>query len=436
MSLAVSIQKRNFSPRTFPGLSEKGLRLGDEILVNPISGRRKVIKLHRTHIHFLSTDDHSSLEAHPILLPTLADEELSYSLLLCADGGTESENRARYLLRSNLDRPFKINGSYSFEAFVERGDKIQLGYNLLEMRPIVESKNQEILTHDILRNKKLLESDLNILIQGQTGSGKTHLAKLIHKYSGRKGPLVHVNLSAFSPSIVESELFGHVKGAFTGALVDKKGAFLEARDGTLFLDEIDSLPLEIQTKLLLFLDNKQIRPVGGNRIIECPTRLIFAGARNLSGQVEKKLMREDFYFRLSSGHKIELAPLRNHPEAIKNFCLQFSLEQDVSFTTKLLEFYQTLPWPGNIRHLRGHLEKKKALSPSRKIDFDELDEELITQSSSLMKLDPEENEYLPLRKIQKSYSWRVYQSLGQDLGKASKSLGISPRRLRRIISSP
>ena len=427
---------RKFSPLTIPGIAERGLRLGDEIILSPVYGRRKSIKLHRTHIHFFSDDWDKTIEAYPIVLPTLGEGKFSYSLLLCENDGDEIEKKSRYLLKSNQDQPFKINGNYSFESFIERGDKVQLGHNVLDMRSIFQQKDQELNHHEILRNEKLLKSDLNILIQGQTGTGKTHLAGLIHKYSEQKGPFIHINLSAFAPALLESELFGHVKGAFTGALHDKKGAFLEAKDGTLFLDEVDSLPLDIQTKLLLFLDNKTIRPVGGHRSIECPTRLIFAGSKSFQSLVEKKLMREDFYFRMSTGHKIELIPLRNNPEAIKTFCYQFSLKHDVSFTNKLIEFYQTLPWPGNIRQLQGHLEKKKTLSPSRKFDFDELDSELIAQSSSLFKLNPEENQFLSLQTVQRNYVSKVFNYLNQDLGKSAQALRISSRRLRRMLSSP
>ena len=436
MSALTQGLSRKFSPSTIPGIAERGLRLGDEIILSPVYGRRKSIKLHRTHIHFFSDDWDKKIEAYPIVLPALGQEKFSYSLLLCENDGDDIEKKSRYLLKSNQDQPFKINGNYSFESFIERGDKVQLGHNVLDMRSILKQKDQDLNQHEILRNQKLLKSNLNILIQGQTGTGKTHLAGLIHKYSERKGPLIHINLSAFAPSLLESELFGHVKGAFTGALTDKKGAFLEARDGTLFLDEIDSLPLDIQTKLLLFLDNKKIRPVGGDRTIECPTRLIFAGSKSLQSLVEKKLVREDFYFRISTGHKIELVPLRNNPDAIKSFCYQFSLNHDVSFTNKLIEFYQTLPWPGNIRQLQGHLEKKKALSPSRKFDFDELDGELIAQSSSLFKLNPQDNHFLSLHTVQKNYVAKVFSYLNQDLGKTAQALRISNRRLKRMLSGP
>jgi transcriptional regulator of acetoin/glycerol metabolism len=426
---------RKFSSSTIPGIAERGLRLGDEIILSPVYGRKKSIKLHRTHIHFFSNDLDQKVEAYPIILPSFGEEKLSYSLVLCKNDNDQIENKSRYLLRSNENKPFKINGTYSFESFIERGDKVQIGHNILDMRPILMQKEIDMFQHEILRNEKLIRSDLNILIQGQTGTGKTHLAGLIHKQSERKGPFVHINLSAFAPSLLESELFGHVKGAFTGALNEKKGALLEARDGTLFLDEIDSLPIDIQTKLLLFLDDKKIRPVGGERTIQCPTRLIFAGAKPLATLVEKKLMREDFYFRLSTGHKIELVPLRNNTDLIKTFCYQYSLKNDVCFSNKLIEFYQSLPWPGNIRQLLGHLDKKKALSASRKFDFDELDSELIAQSSSLFKLEPDEQHFLSLQMIQRNYAYKVFNYLNQDLGKSAGALRISIRRLKRILSS-
>lgn len=425
----ISVNGRYFSAKKEPGLQERGLRLGDEILLNPVSGRRKVIKLQRTHIHFSSQNPITELQqGHAVILPTLADEKISFSLLLCGD----EESKGRYLLRSNQDCPFRINGNYSFESFVERGDRIQLGSNFLEMRRTLEQDFHELLTHPILQNEKLIRSNLNILIAGETGSGKTHLAKLIHKHSGRRGNFVHVNLSAFSSNLIESELFGHVKGAFTGANQDRRGAFLEAREGTLFLDEVDSLPLDIQTKLLLFLDDKTIRPVGGQKEIQCPTRLIFAGANPLQQLVERKLMRDDFYYRLSSGHKVELTSLRDDPEKVKRFVYQFSLQEDVSFHPKLIEFYKTLPWPGNIRQLMGHLDKKKTLSVSRKIDFDDLDKELIVQSSSLLQI-AGEKKIVPLDEFKHHYVQTVYQQMNQDQKKTSLALEISAKRLKRIL---
>src|SRR5690606_12983163 len=133
-------------------------------------------------------------------------------------------------------------------------------------------ENSELL--ELNSSKKIIQSNLPILIEGETGTGKTTLAKSIHQMSERSGEFVHVNLSAFSENLMESELFGHLKGAFTGAYNDKKGAIERANNGTLFLDEIDSTSIAVQTKLLLFLDNYKLSPVGSGVMKKINCRIL------------------------------------------------------------------------------------------------------------------------------------------------------------------
>ena len=194
--------------------------------------------------------------------------------------------------------------------------------------------------HPILKNHKLIRSDLNILIQGETGTGKTRLARRIHDESGSSGDFVHINLSSFSPSLIESELFGYQKGSFTGAIKNKVGALASANFGTLFIDEIDSLPFALQTKLLLFLDDQKFSPVGSRQVLSANTRIIFASGRSLIDLVKRGSMREDFYFRIISGHEIRMRPLRDCPELIDRLINHFSIKNNVSLTIKLKEFYK------------------------------------------------------------------------------------------------
>lgn len=429
--LTRDLTKREIGPAISSYLVEKGLRLGDEFVLNPVHGHKKTIKLHRTNIHFCS-DKEESGGGHYFPIPSMANEKLSFNLSLCPNGKKpELETESRYLFRSNNDQPFKINGCYSFESFIERGDRVQIGHNFLNFRHAFPLFQTEDL-HEILLQESLMKSMISILIEGQTGTGKTHLAKLIHEKSERRGKFVHLNLNSFSPGLVESELFGHAAGAFTGALKDKAGALLEAEDGTLFLDEIDSLPLEIQAKLLLFLDNRKIRQVGSNKTFTCNSRILFASGKRLEHLVQGGRMREDFFFRISSGKKVELTPLRDDQEKIKRLCFQFAIRNDVCFSNRLLEFYQTLPWPGNIRQLQGHLDKKKILSKTRKIDFDELDEELIMKSSSLCTL-VNEDKFATLDRIKRDYALKVYSRYEQDKMQTCVTLGISRKTLNRLL---
>jgi DNA-binding NtrC family response regulator len=242
---------------------------------------------------------------------------------------------------------------------------------------------------EYIQDQSVVESDMKILITGESGTGKTRLAKKIHSQSKRSGQFIGINLSAYNPSLIESELFGHKKGAFTGAVSDKCGAFKLANWGTLFLDEIDSLPIELQTKLLGFLDDKTFRAVGDTREEKINARLIFASGRPLESLVEKGLFRKDFYYRLKTGHGIELKPLRDDVSLIDRVLDQFCLENNITLTYRLREFYLSLSWPGNLRELYGHLEKKRILTKGRKFDFDLCDEELITKSTDLYSFEKE-----------------------------------------------
>ena len=267
-------------------------------------------------------------------------------------------------------------------------------------------------------------------LQGETGTGKSELARKIHRESGRGGNFVQINLSSFSEGLIESELFGHVKGAFTGAVSPKRGAIIEANRGTLFLDEIDSLPISIQTKLLLFLDSKKIRAVGSHTEEKVDARLIFASGRNLRELTGERMMRRDFYYRISSGVTLTLKPLRNDKEKIKDICDHFFQKEGLSIPGKLMEFYLGYHWPGNIRQLLGHLNKKKVMCHKYKWDFDHLDEELIGDALSLIQ---EHKQFCTIEELKQSYAYKVYLSFDRSVKDAAKMLNITPNTLRALL---
>lgn len=237
-----------------------------------------------------------------------------------------------------------------------------------------------------------------------------------------------MNLSAFSPSLIESELFGHVKGAFTGAIHSKKGAILEAHKGTLFLDEIDSLTTDLQTKLLLFLDNYEVRAVGGDSTMAADVRMIFASGTKLSVKVENKEMRKDFYYRLQAGSLVVLDTLRSKPERIIEFCRSFENTHAVVFDKDLISFYSTCEWPGNIRQLQSHLMKKKILSDGKKLIFDDMDKELVTAKITL-----ESNNIQPLEKIKIDYCHQVYLKMDRNITKTAKTLELCHNTLKSYL---
>lgn len=405
-------------------VEENGARLGDRILILPIQGRKKAIALNRRSFKINSYDEVGvCLKDSTVYLPHKKGT-FSFSLTLIPREGRD-ESFSRYLLKSHSGWPFKINGTLSFESYIERGDIIDLSYNRL----MVEEE-LEIINPLKPVEKKIIDSGLDIIIEGETGTGKSRLARIIHEKSGRPGDFVPINISAFSSGIIESELFGHVKGAFTGAISSKRGAFLQANNGTLFLDEIDSLPLGLQTKLLLFLDSKELRPVGGEQIQKVNLRIIYATGQKLKKLVESGQLRKDFYFRISSGASISLLPLRGNPRLLEYLCKELTQKENKFISPKLIEHYKNFCWPGNIRQLLGHLNKKIKLAKGRKIELDHFDEDLFLHEDFKSQVD---QSFLTLEQIKGQYVQKVYLYTGNNYAKSAEILGVSANTVKAFI---
>jgi len=215
---------------------------------------------------------------------------------------------------------------------------------------------------------RIIRTDVPILVLGESGTGKELVARALH-FNGprRKGNFMAVNCAAISPSLLESELFGHVKGSFTGAYKDRKGYAVEANGGTLFLDEIGEMAPELQAKLLRFLQDGEVRPVGSNQIITVDARVVAATNRDLQAQVSSGNFREDLYYRLAV-LAIELPPLRERRQDIPHLVkfLMARNKQEGLPTTKLsaalLDELSAKDWPGNIRELQNELTRIAAFS--------------------------------------------------------------------------
>lgn len=417
------------SPALARYFDSAGVRLGDLCSIKPIWGQKSQFKMRHTEL--LITDSrYSGKRQQTIILPN--DEEESFKLILkMSKSNRKRQSSERYFLRSLTERPFWINGNWSFESFLERGDKIKIGHNLLEFgKDKSIDMVKELFVNDLVIDTDLIRSTMTILLEGETGTGKTYWAKKIHEQSGVRGNFVHINLSSYPKELIESELFGHIKGAFTGATNRKEGALNHAHKGTLFLDEIDSLSKDIQTKLLLFLDSGKYRMIGSNKEYKVQTRLIVASGKNLKVLVSKNEMRDDFYYRISSGFTFNLKPIRDRENFIQKFIEVFSIKNKVIVSKDLIDFYQTLPWPGNIRQLEGHLNKKLITSPNKKLYFDDYDQKLIVQSSDLLNL---QLENYTLEELQKAYVQKIYHETGKDMSLSSRKLDISKKRLRKIL---
>jgi transcriptional regulator with GAF, ATPase, and Fis domain len=205
---------------------------------------------------------------------------------------------------------------------------------------------------------------VSLLLAGETGSGKEVVAHLIHEHSARpEGPFVKVNCAAIPDGLIESELFGHVKGAFTDARNDRKGKFALADQGTLFLDEIGEMPLAVQAKVLRAIENGEIEPVGSDAIIRVKVRIIAATHRDLEEMVRRKEFREDLFYRLNV-MSLPIPPLREHLEDLdllaahflESFCVENGLAE-MSFAPEALDELKRQAWPGNVRQLRNVVQR-------------------------------------------------------------------------------
>jgi len=219
------------------------------------------------------------------------------------------------------------------------------------------------MTEVIRRLRMAAKSDVTLLLRGESGTGKELAAKAVHSHSSRAaGPYEAVNCAALPPAILESELFGHVKGAFTGATRDHRGLFRQANKGTLFLDEIGELPPELQAKVLRVLQEREVRPVGGDVSSRVDVRIIAATNRNLEEDLAAGRLREDFYYRIRV-FEVVLPPLRERLEDLPALVERILKELAIAtgrrpprLEVAALKKLETYRWPGNIRELRNALE--------------------------------------------------------------------------------
>lgn len=411
-------------------LDDEGIGYEDELILTPFSGKKRYIKLNRLKFNFTTS---KSISNNPwsIEIDSIQKEVLDFQIKLSETIGRNGKFFKRYLVQSLNQIPFKLNGSLVYEAFIEHKDICEFGYHQVEFRRKDKELTKRSLFGDLDLDLNLIRSKIPILIEGETGVGKSYVAKKIHETSRARGEFVHVNLCSFSPSLMESELFGHSKGAFTGAMSEKLGALRQARGGTLFLDEIDSLNIEMQTKLLLFLEDFYVRPVGSSYKYFVDTRIICASGQSLERLVKKGMMRKDFFFRISSGKKILIKPLNESVESIHNIINTVATKNSVYFTPKLITYYKKLTWPGNIRQLKGHLDKKIALTTSEKISYCKLDDELL-QADAFFNCEAS-TQTVTLGQLKRDYSLKIFYQFNQNLSMAAKNLDISIKTLKRLL---
>lgn len=283
--------------------------------------------------------------------------------------------------------------------------------------------------------KKAAPTDASVLITGESGTGKELAAYYVHEHSDREsGPLITVNCAAIPNTLLESELFGHEKGAFSGANERKTGKFELANRGTLFLDEIGSLPLDLQSKLLRTLESNVIERVGGTKPLHLDVRWIAATNRDLNTQVERGAFREDLYFRLNV-IAVNLPPLRERLEDVpllaNHFIKQFSVEMkkpELRLSDEILEVFQVYEWPGNVRELRNLIERLMVLEPGPEVPVGQLPAQMLEAYSEEIGVDiteVTESRYKEaIEEFRRAFIVRAMRAANGNQAHAARSLGL------------
>lgn len=329
-------------------------------------------------------------------------------------------------------------------------ERIYLQQELLRLRQVVSKQNQ--FSNIIGKSKamravfqminRVSESTVNISVTGESGTGKELVAKAIHYNSPRKNqPFMAIDCASIPELLLESELFGHVRGAFTDAKSDKKGLFEVAHGGTLFLDEIGEMPLALQPKLLRVIQEKRVRRVGATHSLPVDIRIISATNRDLLESVKAKQFRDDLYYRLNV-LQIDLPPLRKRRDDIPllagHFLKKYATEQKKrleGFSESALNILIKYPWPGNVRELENAVERAVTLSQARKkaVSSEDFPPALIGGREDQLLLDENLGKLASLERMQQEYVVRVLQAVGGNKAKAAQILQIDRKTLYRKL---
>jgi len=308
------------------------------------------------------------------------------------------------LVEENLSLRQRLEDRYRFENIIAKSSKMQ---RLIELIKVVGKSNA------------------TVLITGESGTGKELVARAIHSQSHRRNKsFVAVSCAALPESLLESELFGHEKGSFTGAYAQKKGKFEFANGGTLFLDEVGEMSANIQVHLLRVLEEKEFTRVGGNEPIRVDVRVLSATNKDLRKTIEKQEFREDLYYRLNVVN-IELPPLRERKEDVPllagHFLHKFAMENQkeiTGFSPEAMELVLYYDWPGNVRELENAIERAVILAKDSIITIADLPQENLSPTYSTA---PRKN----LKEVEKGHIWKILRETGENYSEAARILGIS-----------
>ncbi len=290
--------------------------------------------------------------------------------------------------------------------------------------------------------RRAARSDATVLVTGESGVGKGALARWIHARSARRdGPLVQINCAALPAGLIEAELFGVRRGAYTDARESRDGLFIEASRGTLFLDEIADLPIEAQAKLLRVLESDRVRPVGGTAEVETDVRLIAATNRDLDEEIPAGRFRSDLLFRINVV-PIEVPPLRARPDDIPPLVHAFLLRASngdrppLGITDEAMRWLCAHDWPGTVRELANAIERAVALTEHDTIVIDDVRRDDAPATRAELDLGDAARRHLPLAAIELAYIKQVVAQLGGNMAHAARILGIDRRTLYRKLATP
>jgi DNA-binding NtrC family response regulator len=354
-----------------------------------------------------------------------------------------------YELRPVVENALRTREAARLEKPAEPGPPLDLSEVMIGQSPAMQAVFKMI--------GRVSRSDAAIMITGESGCGKEVVARAIQRFSLRSGrEFVAINCAAIPETLLESELFGHEKGAFTGATAQRQGRFEQCDGGTLFLDEIGEMPMHVQTKLLRVLQEGEFSRVGGNDTLKTDVRIIAATNRNLEREVERGKFREDLFYRLNVV-RIHIPPLRERPEDIRPLA-QFFLQRlarkknnpRLAFSDDALALMESYNWPGNVRELENTLQRGVVLARTDVITSTELplgqhsaarptenNGELTAENAARFLLNAGMESGEPaLAWIERLLARTAMDSSGDDAAHAAKSLGLKPAAFKKLISPP
>jgi len=344
------------------------------------------------------------------------------------------------------------------DAFLPPSCRLTIGDTVLKYREERETVDLELtregrlgemlggssqMRHLFALVQKVARSQATALVGGESGTGKELVARAIHDLSSRRsGPFEIVDCSAIPETIIESELFGHVKGAFTGAVVARKGAIEAAAGGTLFLDEIGELPLALQAKILRLIERKEVKPVGSDVLKQVDVRIVAATNRDLREEVRAGRFREDLFFRLEVV-SLRIPPLREHPEdvplLVEHFLNMFSARDSKRYTIShsQLARLSAHDYPGNVRELRNMIERSCLLSDGVELEIDPVQRQVSAQGDfdfdSLLSFPYKDAKDTLVSSFEQKYWTRLLELCGGNVSEAARRGGIHRKSLEYLV---